>query len=153
MRDLKHIMAESDSLTGISAGSTSIIGDVLNFGSLTGAFGASKTPDIGVGEEVEFKCICQDTAFTSSGSPSITIALVTAADASLSSGAVTLLSLAGIVKASGTDGAVLLHGKVPPTVVKQYIGTKVTVATAALTAGKISSWLNIGEDSTITQKK
>lgn len=151
--DDKLIMADSSTLASISASSTSIIGDVLNLGLGTGGFGSDRTLDIGEGGDVEFRCICEDEAFTSNGSPSVEISLVTAANEGLSSSSATLLSVTGIAKASGTDGAVLLQGWVPRGTVKQYVGTKVKAGTAALTAGKITSWLGRNIDSTVTQKK
>lgn len=149
--DAKLTMADSDTLASISAGSTSTVGDVIDLGQGKNAFGETHTPDIGEAADLTFNVACEDEDFASSGSPVVTISLVTAASASLSSGAVTLASV--ITDKTPDDGDVIGRLKVPKGTVKQYVATRVTVASATLTAGKVTTWIDNTGATPPSQKK
>lgn len=99
--------------------------------------------DLGPGEDVWLTLIV-GTSFTASGSATLTIALVAADDAALSTNATTLWTTAAIGKATlvaGYKRAV----EVPPNPTyplgQRYLGLIYTVATGPMTAGKITAAL------------
>jgi hypothetical protein len=97
--------------------------------------------DLGPGADVWLTLIV-NTAFTASGSATLTIALVAADDAALSTNATTLWTTAAIGKATLVAGYKLAV-EVPPNPVypkgQRYLGIVYTVATGPMTAGKITA--------------
>ena len=135
------VMMDSTAI-GTSIAAAAIKGDVVYFGGSTyNAFGDAQTPDINNQGGLYFNIICEDEDFATSGSPVVTVTLVTAADASLSSGAVTLMTKA--LDGTPNDGDILYSAQIPAGTVKAYIGTKVQIATAAMTAGKLTTFLSL----------
>ncbi|RKY06602.1 MAG: hypothetical protein DRP56_07100, partial [Planctomycetota bacterium] len=137
------IMADSATLASISASGTSIIdaSKVLDFGiGGKNAFGTAIGPNVGEGGNVSWNVVCEDEDFAAGGSAAVTMSLVTANDASLSSGAVVLAAVSGI-DATPNDGDTIIRMDVPRGATKRYLGMKVLVATAALTTGKVTAWI------------
>ncbi len=137
------VLADSKTLASISASATSIIdaSKVLDFGAGgKNAFNDSQGPNIGEGGDVAWNVICEDEDFDSSGAPALTFALVTANDASLSSGAVTLAEKSGVDK-TPDDGDAIIRMMIPAGQTKRYLGMKVTAGSAALSQGKVTSWI------------
>jgi len=92
--------------------------------------------DIGVGEELEFECICTSPAL-SGGSSTVQVALQTDTQSSFAT-SVTLAQSAAIAKASVVAGTELLRVKVP-TGVQRYLRAFYTIGTADLTSGSFSA--------------
>ncbi len=137
------VLADSKTLASISAGATSIIDStkVLDFGSGgKNAFGDAQTPNIGEGGDVAWNVICEEEDFDSAGAPSLTFALVTANNAALSSGAVTLAEKSGVDKTPNA-GDTIIRMMIPAGQTRRYLGMKVTAGTAALSQGKVTSWI------------
>jgi len=113
--------------------------DILNIGIGVDAFGTSQTPDISNDGEIYWNVACVDEDFASAGSPVVTIDLHTSTVVGMTS-ASTLLTVA--TDKTPNIGDVITSQIVPAGTVKQFIATNVAV-TAALTAGKIESFLSL----------
>jgi len=103
--------------------------------------------DWGIGCDGLYIVVNVDTAFTSAGSTTMTIALQTDDNTAFSS-ATTLYTSASIAKATMVAGARLLH--IPlPIGCERYIRLYYTVSVADFTAGKINAYLQVGLGSEI----
>lgn len=135
------VLADSKVLTGISASSTSIVSAslVLDFGaSGKNAHGDSLGQNLGEGGQLALNIVCEDQDFAgASAVPTFT--LLTANDASLSSGAVTLATI--VTDETPNDGDTIGRVKLAAGVSKRYVGLKMKAGTAALSAGKITAWI------------
>lgn len=138
LQDEKLKMGESFDAGAILASSNSNT-NILNLGIGEDAFGSSQTPDISNDGEIWWNVACVAEDFASIGSPVVTIDLQTSAVVGMSS-ASTLLTL--ITDKTPNIGDVIGAVVVPAGTVKQYLTTNVAV-TAALTAGKIDSFLSL----------
>lgn len=147
----KDLLFADEDAVGTSVG-TAIVGDVIDLGARKGAYGKTGNPDIGESGDLEWitRCKGADFAAGASDAPVVTISLVTKADATLSSGATVLCSI--VTDKTPNEDDLLGHLKVPRGTVLRYLGVICTIGTAALTAGDIKSQLQVGGDSTVTQK-
>jgi hypothetical protein len=138
--DERLVLADACVLTGIAQDATEIVGSVLDFGAGKNAFGNAQTPNIGEGNNACLTLLCSGADFASAGTPVITAALVSAEDAALSTNPVTHASFP--LAADAAVGDILFRGAVPKGITKRYLGLKVTVADAALTAGAVTAWID-----------
>lgn len=121
---------------------TAKVGTAIDFGSAVNKNwnGDTILRNLNENGKVAWQVICEDEDFASAGTPVITYLLVTADNAALDSGNVTLATVVNSTLVE--DGDQILRGFVPPgRVCKRYLGLKATVGTADLTAGKVTAWI------------
>jgi len=123
---------------GSPAASPVIIGDYIDLEAHTDSWGTSRTPDIGEAGDLWINCKVT-TLFASSGSPVITIALYHHTTASVASGAA-LASVTSVSKTAAA-GTTLLRQKIPAGTTNRYLAMCATIASAAVTGGKIDAWI------------
>ncbi len=138
IRDALLIMGDNFDAGAISASSNSNT-DILNIGIGVDAFGGAQTPDISNDGEIWWNVACVEEDFASAGSPVVTIKLNTSAVVGMSS-ASTLLTLT--TDSTPNIGDVIGAVVVPSGTVEQFVTTNIAV-TAALTAGKVESYLSL----------
>lgn len=96
--------------------------------------------DIGNGKDLDF-VVSVDTTATSGGSATLTVSLITSANADMSSATVIVASPV-LALAALTAGSTLFRVTVPPSAnYARYVGVRQTTGTAAFTAGAISAFL------------
>ncbi len=142
MATLDHQMVVLDSVSIADSAGASIIGylDLTSGNARKDAFDNTTTDMWGEQDGLCWNIICEDEDFASSGAATVTLELITANDASLSSGAVTLLTQSGI-GITPNDGDTIARKPLPAARMLRYLGVKLTVGVAATTAGKVTSWI------------
>ena len=127
---------------GTSIASAALKGDYIDLGAQRDFYDGAKTPDIGEGGNLWWNCYLT-TSVASSASPVITIALYHHTTASVASGAA-LITGASVLEVAA--GKMIARTKLPAGTINRYLGTVVTIASAAITAGAIDSWISMDSE-------
>lgn len=130
--DRQNLFSNSQAITA-TANSTDVV-------DLTARRGI-RNPDLPL--EVVIKVL---EAFTASGAATLTVALVTADDAALTTNADTLATTTAIGRASLVVGYEPAKWSIPTGRLRRYLGLTYTVATGPMTAGKITAGLVLNRD-------
>jgi hypothetical protein len=126
------------SISSSNANVTNADGDSIHdMGARKDAWGTAKNPNIGRGKTKYLNIVCT-TDFASAGSPAITIDLHSA-DASSMSSPTTHLTI--VTDKTPNAGDIIASKALGNEDFKRYMALNVAVATADLTAGKISAWI------------
>lgn len=122
---------DADALNTGAAGSY-LIGDVID----TGGDGLNDVDDL-------YLVITVDTAVTSAGAATVTLALCSDAQAAIAvdGSQTTHYTTVAIPKATLVAGYIVARVELPKGVYERYLGIVQTTGTAALTAGKINAFL------------
>ena len=150
--DAKLLLSEDQSIATSSVGtvvSTNVVD--LDGGNSQDAFGNATTPNVGEGGGLSFnvKCTAEDFAAGASDAPAVTVKLTTADNTGFSassSGNVTTLFASGAFDKTKNAGDDLVRVKVPAGTVYRYVRAEYAVATAVLTAGKVTAWLGLDSE-------
>ena len=127
---------------GTSIAGAALKGDYIDLGAQRDFYDGAKTPDIGEGGNLWWNCYLT-TSVVSSASPVITIALYHHTTASVASGAALITGATVLEEAAGK---MIARTKLPAGTINRYLGTVVTIASAAITAGAIDSWISMDSE-------
>lgn len=128
----------SESYDTAAAGVPNAVGPI-------GTIGGPLMHDLGRGLRLKFYAQIV-TAVTSAGSATLEVDFVCADDAALATNLTTLLQSPAIAKATLLKGYRFRHGSTPGVVPREFVGAQYVIATATLTAGKITTGLMLDED-------
>jgi hypothetical protein len=140
-----EISDDQDVASGtLSSGSAVISTNVIDRGaSEVDAFGSSITPDIGEGGELEWNVKVTNEAFAGASAAVVATLVTKASSATITSSGTTIATLTvAATSAIGTSYSV----KVPSGTVQRYLGCVYTASGGNLTAGNVSSWINLDHE-------
>lgn len=130
--DVLNEFCDATALPTTGATDSVLIGNVMDLGQTANFPG--NTDDL-------FLVIQVDTTVTSDGSATVAFNLASDSTANLATSRTNHITTPAIAKASLTAGTNVLVQKLPRGTYERYLGIWCTVATAALTAGKVNAFL------------
>jgi len=132
-----------DTALGTSIAAAALKGSYIDLGAMRDYYDNALTPDVNEGGNLWWN-VKVSTAITTAGSPVVTIALYDHTAAGVASGSA--LVTADTITAAQSAGYTVIRTKIPAGTVNRYVGTVVTIASAALTAGSIDSWISLDSE-------
>jgi len=130
--DVLNEFCDATALPVVSDSDSVLVGNVMDLGQTANYPG--NTDDL-------FLVIQVDTTVTSLGAATVQFQLASDSTANLATSRTNHITTPAIAKASLTAGTNVLVQKLPRGAYERYLGIWVTVAAAALTAGKINAFL------------
>jgi len=130
-------MCDGTAVTG-SPAAAALKGNYIDFGAQRDFYDAAKTPDVGEGGNLWWTA--KVTTAIAGASSVVTVALYSHTTASVASG--TALLTAAATAGATAAGTTLIRAKIPAGTVQRYVGTVVTIGSAAVSAGAIDSWIS-----------
>ena len=127
---------------GTSIAGAALKGDYIDFGAQRDFYDTAKTPDVGEGGNLWWNC--KLTTAIAGASSVVTVALYHYTTASVASGAA-LITAANTAGAT-TVGTTIARVKIPVGTIERYVGTVVTIASAAISTGAIDSWISMDSE-------
>lgn len=140
MLDRNTLMSNEQSLALVAATPT-LSDNSIDLGdrSTVDDLGNPLNSDPGRGSEVELECQVVET-FTSGGAATVTVEVVMADNAALSTNLTVIKQTPAIAKASLVAGSKFrISADLPPGISQRYLGLRYTVGTADGTAGKVTA--------------
>ena len=141
IKDARLSMCDGTSIVGSSA-AAALYGDYIDFGAQRDFYDTALTPNPGEGGNLWWNCKVT-TAIAGAGSK-VTVALYHHTAAGVASGAA--LATGTVTSAATAAGTVLARVKIPAGTINRYVGTVVTIASAAISAGAIDSWISVDSE-------
>lgn len=134
--DERNEFADAATLVGAAAGTTYVLGDVIDLGT---------TPrDIGTGEDLYAVCQIDTAVLAAAGAANVTFKLVSDSTADLATSPTVHFATAAIAKATLVAGYQVFAIKLPSGMYERYLGVTYTPDTNPTTAGKANAFLTQG---------
>lgn len=141
IRDARLLMCDGTAVTG-SPAAAALKGDYIDFGAQRDYYDTAETPDVGEGGNLWWTA--KVTTAIAGASSVVTVALYSHTTAAVASGSALLTATA--TAGATANGTTLIRAKLPAGTINRYVGTVVTIASAAVSAGAIDSWISIDSE-------